>query len=141
VTRRLALVACMVGLVAGAAACGDDGATPAAPSEPPPVDLRDRAAVEVLAKDNFFEPQIVIVRPGTRLTWRNVGAVVHNVKKSSDLVDFGAPFGVNQSDFAPGDTYAFTFARAGVFHYICTIHTAMTGSVRVEAVSTPTSRG
>jgi plastocyanin len=48
-------------------------------------------------------------------------------------VDFGGQFGADVGDFGPGATYSFTFKKLGQnFLYACTIHTGMTGKVRVE---------
>jgi plastocyanin len=57
--------------------------------------------------------------------------VVHNVKKSADALDFGAPFGDNSLN--PGQTYSFMFAKVGTFTYTCTIHAGMDGKVQVVA--------
>jgi plastocyanin len=65
----------------------------------------------------------------------------HNIQKSADAVDFGAPFGVQAGAFGPGATYSFTFNKVGEFHYTCTIHTLMNGSVRVVAAGATTTTG
>jgi plastocyanin len=125
----VALTACLALVAAG---CGDD--EPGARPEPPPADLRGRSAVEVAAEDNLFTPPHIIIDAGTEVTWRNVGAVAHNVKKTADVVDFGGgkPFGVEAGAFGPGATYAFTFTEPGQFFYTCTIHTLMNGRVQVN---------
>ena len=120
------------------AACGSSSSEPAAPP-PPPVDLRGRTSVDVDAIDNKFTPPSIIVSLGTKVTWRNKGALAHNVKKSADIVDFGATFGVNTADFGPGASYSFTFAKPGTYGYTCTIHSLMDGLVRVEADTTVTT--
>ena len=37
------------------------------------------------------------------------------------------------SEFGPGQSYSFTFTKAGTFFYTCTIHTLMSGKVQVVA--------
>ena len=98
---------------------------------PAPTDLRGKPTVDIDAKNNQFSPVDVIVTVGTKVTWHNTDAVTHNIKKSADALDFGAPFGTDS--FNPGQTYSFTFTKAGTFPYACTIHAAMTGKVEVVA--------
>lgn len=124
-----ALVLMAVGTLGLSACGGGDGAEPA--PEVPPVDLRGRSEVQVVAVDNRFEPPRIRIDPGTKVTWVNQGAMAHNVRKSADALDFGAPFGVDTAEFGPGDRYSFRFARAGIFPYACTIHTLMNGVVVV----------
>jgi plastocyanin len=113
----------------GASACSSSKAKVKPPA--PPVDLRGQKAVEIDAKSNVFTPPSVIIDVGTKVTWRNSDSIVHNVKKSADAVDFGATFGTD--NFNPGQTYSFTFKKAGTFFYTCTIHTLMDGKVQVVA--------
>lgn len=128
--RRGAALLVVVGAVLGGAACGDTSSRDPAP-EVPPVDLRGKAAVQVVAVDNRFEPPRIRVSSGTRVTWVNQGAMAHNVAKSADALDFGSPFGAATGDFGPGARYSFRFTKAGVFPYACTIHTLMNGVVVV----------
>jgi plastocyanin len=108
----------------------------------PALDWRGRSAVDIDATDNLFTPPNIIISPGTKVTWHNKGAVAHNIQKATDLLDFGAPFGVGISAFGPGASYSFTFKKVGtLYSYACTIHTDMSGHVDVEtgtpATTTP----
>jgi plastocyanin len=117
-------------LLAGAVACGSKHkVTP----PPPPTDLRGHKTIEIDANLNQFTPAAVIVDVGTKVTWRNTDSVAHDVKKAADALDFGAEFGADASVFGPGQTYSFTFAKAGTYPYTCTIHTLMSGTVKVVA--------
>ena len=129
-TRRavVALVACLCVL---ATACGSS--KPKAKPVPPPVDARGKTAFEIDAAQNQFTPATLIVDVGTKVTWKNTDTVAHDVKKSADAVDFGAPFGISASEFGPGASYSFTFAKAGTYFYTCSIHTLMNGKVEVVA--------
>ena len=129
-TRAAVIVALLVCALAGTAACGSTHKiTPPAP----PVDLRGQKQVEIDAAQNQFTPAAVIVDVGTKVTWTNKDSVAHNVAKSADALDFGAKFGVDASVFGPGQSYSFTFTKAGTFFYTCTIHTLMSGKVEVVA--------
>jgi plastocyanin len=102
-------------------------------------DGRGKATFTIDARGNQFTPASVIVDLGTTVTWRNDDAVAHDVKKSADALDFGGTFGVDASRFGPGQTYSFTFAKAGTFSYTCTIHTLMSGRVEVVTPTPPTT--
>ncbi|MFM7225489.1 MAG: plastocyanin/azurin family copper-binding protein [Actinomycetota bacterium] len=129
------ILALLLGALVGTACGGSSDSEPA--PEAPPVDLRGRAAVRVVAVDNRFEPARIRIDPGTAVTWVNEGAMAHNVRKAADALDFGAPFGVDTADFGPGAEYTFRFTEAGVFPYACTIHTLMNGVVVVGAAPFP----
>lgn len=78
------------------------------------------AAVSIV---NFaFTPSSLRVRLGTRVTFTNRG-VTHTVTADGGLFDSG--------DLAPGQSYQFTFTRAGSFAYHCQIHPSMRGTVSV----------
>ncbi len=130
-TRRLGVTALVLVSVCCLAACGSSkkSGSPA----PAVVDLRNETRVGLDARNNQFSPSDIEIRPGTTVTWTNRDTVSHNIQKSADAVDFGAPFGVQAGSFGPGATYSFTFNKPGEFHYTCTIHTLMSGTVRVVA--------
>lgn len=130
--RRVAVVFVVMAALLGLAACGSSS-KPKTEAPPPPTDLRGKTAVDVVATGNQFQPPSIIIDAGTKVTWRNGDAVAHNVKKSADAVDFGAPFGIDSDKFGPGKTYSFTFTKPGTYLYQCTIHAGMTGQVEVRA--------
>lgn len=142
----LALLALLLA-VAGAAACGGDdggdggdgglasgdgdgGDVPT--GVPDDVVVLDGSEVDVQALDNTFRAQNVQVRPGTTVTWTNVGRNEHDV-----LPVEGDAWGVEVDGFQPGDVYSHTFDDPGVYHYYCSIHgtttAGMIGAVVVES--------
>jgi plastocyanin len=129
--HKLGVVLVAAGLLLGLTACGSS--KPKTEPIPPPVDARGKTTFEIDASQNRFTPAAIIIDVGTTVTWRNKDTIVHNVKKSADAIDFGAPFGVAIEDFGPGETYSFTFPKVGTFFYTCTIHNLMTGKVEVVA--------
>ena len=130
-SNRRAVVALVAFVCVLVTACGSS--KPKAVPIPPPVDARGKTAFEVDTNRNQFLPAALIVDVGTKVTWKNTDTVAHDVKKSADALDFGAPFGVDASEFGPGASYSFTFAKAGTYFYTCTIHTLMSGKVEVVA--------
>jgi plastocyanin len=127
--KRVLLAVVLGVLLSGAVACGSS--KPKVVTPIPPTDLRGKPAVEIEATGFQFTPASIIVTVGTKVTWRNTDSIVHNVKKSADILDFGAPFGTDTLN--PGGTYVFTFAKVGSFPYACTIHAGMVGRVQVVA--------
>lgn len=74
--------------------------------------------------DFEFGPAALVVAVGTEVTWTNNGPAPHNVDSQDDSFD-------SQPTMAAGDTFAHTFAAAGTFDYVCSIHPFMTGTVEV----------
>jgi amicyanin len=74
--------------------------------------------------DNFaFSPATVRVKVGTTIVWTNDDAIQHDVTFDGGTVSSGV---LNHSD-----TFSHTFATAGTYHYICSIHPFMHGTVIV----------
>jgi plastocyanin len=71
-----------------------------------------------------FSPASATVKVGQKVTWTNDDPVVHNVTAKS-----GASF--KSSDFGNGKTFSFTPTKAGTISYVCTLHSGMTGTLKV----------
>jgi plastocyanin len=81
----------------------------------------------VIIRDFAFTPAAVHVRPGTRVTWVNCGAVGTDAHTSTaDAGSWSSPL------LAPGETFTQDFATLGAFAYHCVPHPGMTGTVTVE---------
>lgn len=75
---------------------------------------------------NFaFSPANIAVRTGMTVTWTNKDSVAHTVTETDGKQ------GPNSSDVNPGSNYSFTFTEPGTYHYHCSIHSEMTGTVTV----------
>jgi plastocyanin len=84
------------------------------------------AAVTVIEMgDNFFDPAQLTVKVGTTVTWKVVGQSTH------DLAARDGSF-VNRT-MSFGQTFSFTYTRAGRYPYVCMQHEGdgMTGEVTV----------
>ncbi len=112
---RLALTGAALLLVAGCGDSGPDGAAPL-PDDVGPVDDDPTVAVG----DNFYEPEELVVEVGTEVTWVWEGRAVHDVVGD----------GFESEIFAEGD-FSHTFEDEGAYHYICTLHPGMEGTVYV----------
>ena len=75
--------------------------------------------------DNFsFAPQTLTVAAGTTVTWTNRDDIPHSVVSTD---------GVFKSKVRDTDEkFSYTFAKAGVYPYYCSIHPKMTGKVVVQ---------
>ncbi len=90
-----------------------------------------------------FSPANKAITTGTKVTWTNDGTQPHTATACSsansptatecplmndstlDSFDSGA------SGLSGGQTFSFTFNKAGVYHYYCRIHSFMHGNVTV----------
>lgn len=79
----------------------------------------------VSIKDFAFSPSGITVKKGTKVTWTNNDSTTHTVTETD------SQSGPNSGDLSPGGSYSFTFGTAGTYHYHCSIHTSMTGTVTV----------
>lgn len=82
------------------------------------------ATVKVSIRDNLFSPSSLSVKAGTTVTWTLDGQVGHNVL-SVDLPD------LHSATLNHGDTFSYTFARAGTFTFYCSFHEGMSATIVV----------
>jgi len=85
------------------------------------------AATAVTIQDMAFSPATIKVKVGDTVTWTNQDSTSHTVTADSTSAD--AP---DSPTLSKGDTYKFTFNKAGTYKYHCTFHSFMTGTVIVE---------
>ena len=87
--------------------------------------------VPVIALDNLFRPELIVVSVGDEVLWENRGQNDHNA-----LYIDGDEWGVEVENFAPGATYSHVFTEPGEYSYYCSIHGTstfgMVGTVVVE---------
>jgi plastocyanin len=83
-----------------------------------------------------FSPQTLTVTAGTTVTWTNNDGAPHTVTSTDGPSTGAATTGVFDSGtLAQGQTFGFTFDKAGTFYYDCTLHAAqasMHGTVIVK---------
>jgi plastocyanin len=112
---RLRFVALLAALAATTAAvCGGSDPLSSAPVSTTQVEL---------PKSYRFEPAVIQVDPGAKVTWENDDNFTHTIRFDDDS---------ETAKLEPGDSYSRTFPDAGTFHYVCTLHSQdMEGEVRV----------
>ncbi len=103
-----------------------------------PVVAQSGATIEVQVVDFAFEPAMVMIAPGTTVTWTNAGDRPHTVTADDGSFDSGR--------LDPGEQFSFTFDEVGTFSYVCGFHPEMQASVMVMEeqpdtleVATPTA--
>lgn len=86
-----------------------------------------KADKRVTMKNIQFVPRNLTVSKGQTVEWTNDDSVTHNVTKEKGP---GPDF--KSSNINGGGTYRYTFATAGKFDYVCTIHPNQRGTISVK---------
>lgn len=73
-----------------------------------------------------FRPATLTVRKGATVIWLNTDEDVHTIKSTAGPGAFSSPA------LDSGGKFQFTFAEAGTYHYICTVHPYMHGVIVVR---------
>jgi plastocyanin len=88
----------------------------------------------------MFMPEVLTIKVGTKVTWRNDEPITHTVTsgrvtgldKTSGLRTGQKPDGVfNARLKGKGDTFSHTFTEPGTYSYYCDIHFGMNAKVVV----------
>jgi len=81
--------------------------------------------VTIEMAEHFYSPSFLTVRVGTTVVWKVVGVQSHDVHARDGSF--------NSSLMAPGNTFTYTFTKAGKFPYYCAPHEGdgMTGEIDV----------
>lgn len=114
--RAQAVAALAIGTLIGLGACGGE-------SDATPEDAGASSDLTVVARNMEFRPSTIAVKAGETVTWQFKDTIPHNVV--ADDKSF-------QSKLLTKGTFTHTFASAGSFPYICTIHPTMKGTVTVS---------
>ena len=78
---------------------------------------------EVVIQGLLYVPETLTVRPGDAVVWTNKDPFPHTAT-AAGAFDSGS--------IAPGKSWRFTAKKAGTYPYLCTLHTTMKGTLRVE---------
>ncbi|HTX89980.1 MAG TPA: cupredoxin family copper-binding protein [Anaerolineales bacterium] len=79
---------------------------------------------EIAINNYTFVPQELTVKAGTTVKWTNQDSVGHNIV--ADDSSWGSAL------LAQGDSYSFTFTKAGTYTYHCGVHPTMVGTIIVN---------
>ncbi len=123
----------LISLATASAACAGSSSQPSV-TAPPSGSVSVQATPQLV-----FTPSEAEIQAGGTVEW-TFGAVAHNVTFQQGSDDAATYYGGQTSAAGAHDniptsqskTVSRTFARAGSYHYRCTIHAGMTGEVRVR---------
>lgn len=81
-------------------------------------------AIKIDVRNFMFGPQTLNVKAGSTVVWTNLDQEPHTVVSDSGLFRSGA--------IDTSETFSFKFDRPGTYHYFCTIHPRMLGTIVVQ---------
>lgn len=81
----------------------------------------------VVAKDFMFAPTALTVAAGSTVTWRNKDDEPHTVVSDTGAFRSGA--------MDTNESFSFKFDTPGTYHYTCSIHPRMVGTIVVQQAS------
>jgi plastocyanin len=90
------------------------GAATAAAAEP----------IKIGVKEFMFNPVTITVSAGSQVTWMNLDEEPHTVVSDSGLFRSGA--------LDTNESFSFKFDKPGTYHYTCSIHPKMIGTIIVQ---------
>jgi plastocyanin len=79
---------------------------------------------QILIKDFMFAPAALSVKAGSTVSWRNQDNEPHTVASDSGLFRSGA--------IDTDEVFSFKFEQPGTYHFICTIHPYMVGTITAQ---------
>jgi plastocyanin len=81
-------------------------------------------ATNVVVKDFKFMPTPLTVKAGSTVTWTNKDDDVHTVVSDTGTFKSGA--------MDTNDSYSFKFDKPGTYHFTCSLHPRMVGTIVVQ---------
>jgi plastocyanin len=103
-------------IIAGAAALWMAAACPSMAENPD--------ANTIVIKSFMFAPTSVTIKAGSKVTWTNQDEEPHTIASNDGIFRSGA--------LDTDESYSFKFDKPGTYHYTCSIHPRMVGTITVE---------
>ena len=79
---------------------------------------------QIVIKDFMFTPTTLTIKAGSTVTWANKDDEPHTVVSDTGMFRSGA--------VDTDETFTFTFDKPGTYHFACSIHPRMVGTIKVE---------
>jgi len=116
----------LAGLFAGCSKPLGGAENAPAPRSQPAVEAADAGERRVVV-DNFrFDPPVLTVPPGTKVTWVNRDDVPHTATSSDSPPKF------RSRAIDTDETFSHVFSQPGTYPYFCAVHPKMTATVVVK---------
>ena len=96
----------------------------AAATSPPVAAGADAAPPIVIARDFMFAPLTITIKAGSTVTWKNSDDEPHTVVSDAGVFRSGA--------LDTNESFTFRFDKPGTYHYACSIHPRMVGTIVVQ---------
>ena len=90
----------------------------------PSVAGADAAPPIVIARDFMFAPGTITIKAGASVTWKNTDDEPHTIVSDTGLFRSGA--------LDTNESFSFRFDKPGTYHYACSIHPRMVGTIVVQ---------
>jgi plastocyanin len=78
----------------------------------------------IVVKDFMFVPMALTINAGSSVTWANMDDEPHNVVSDTGLFRSGA--------IDTNESFSFKFDQPGTYHFTCSIHPRMVGTIVVQ---------
>jgi len=79
---------------------------------------------QIIVRDFMFQPMSLTIPAGASVTWTNRDDEPHSVKSDTALFASGA--------LDTNESYSFRFDKPGAYHFTCSIHPRMVGTIIVQ---------
>ena len=126
ITIAVVVVAMAVLVACGSSSSASSGGSSSTPAATSSSAGGSGGGTAVAIANYAFTPQKLTVKAGTKVTWTNNDSVPHNVTSAADMTTSATTTNTFASgNFDQGQTFSYTFAKAGTYYYECTIHASM----------------
>jgi plastocyanin len=78
----------------------------------------------IVVKNFMFTPNALTIKAGATVTWANMDEEPHTVTSDAGLFRSGA--------LDTNDKFSFKFDKPGTYHFTCSIHPRMVGTIVVQ---------
>jgi plastocyanin len=78
----------------------------------------------IVVKDFMFTPNSLTIKTGSSVTWSNLDDEPHSVVSDAGLFRSGA--------MDTNESFSFKFDKPGTYHFTCSIHPRMVGTIVVQ---------
>ena len=109
------------------AACGSTASSGSSSTPSATAAAAGGSAAAVTIQNFAFTPQRLTVKAGTTVTWTNNDSAPHTVTSSDGISTSASTTSLFNGSVSPGATFSYTFAKAGTYYYLCTIHKSEAG--------------